>query len=63
MPYEIIRVGTYYTVRNKDTGKKFSEHSTENSAKAQLRLLENADKGNTKLPISSTVKYKGRRFR
>lgn len=59
MPYEIRRVGTYYSVVNKDTGKKFSEHSTEENAKAQLRLLEGIKHGTIK-PVSKTRKYHGR---
>ena len=59
MPYEIKRVGTYYSVVNKDTGKKHSEHSTLENAKAQMRLLEGIEHGTIKQPMSSTRKYKG----
>lgn len=56
-PYEMIRVGTYYKVVNKDTGKKYSEHTTQEKAVAQLKLLESREDGSTKVPISRTVKY------
>lgn len=59
MPYEIKRVGTYYCVVNKDTGKKYSEHTTHDKAKKQLALLEGIDHGTIKVPISSTSRYKG----
>lgn len=58
MPYEIKRVGTYYTVQNKDTGKKYSEHSTHDNAKKQLALLEGIEHGTIKPSgISRTRKY------
>lgn len=60
MPYEINRVGTYYSVVNKDTGRKYSEHTTKEKATAQLKLLESREDGSTKVPISRTVKYKRR---
>lgn len=59
MPYEIKRVGTYYSVVNKDTGKKHSEHSTHANALAQLRLLEGIEHGTIKNPGMGRVrKYK-----
>ncbi len=58
MPYEIKRVGTYYSVVNKDTGKKHSEHSTHENAKKQLALLEGIEHGTIKHPQSRTRKYK-----
>lgn len=61
MPYEIKRVGTYYSVVNKLTGRKFSEHSTESNAKQQLALLESKDKANIKPLRSRVVKYGSRR--
>lgn len=58
MPYEIKRVGTYYSVVNKDTGKKHSEHSTKENADRQLALLEGIEKGTIKAPTKSrTARY------
>jgi len=40
MPYKITHKGGDYQVVNKDTGKKFSKHTTLPKAKSQMRLLE-----------------------
>jgi hypothetical protein len=61
MPYEIKMVGTYYTVRDKETDKKHSEHSTHDKAKAQLAFLDGIEKGTVKsFGKSRLSRYKGK---
>ena len=46
MPYDIVKKGTGYTVKNLDTGHEFSKKGIPKSrAKAQMRLLYGVEHG------------------
>ena len=45
MPYRVYKVKGGYRVRNMDTGKVHSEHTTKKNAQRQLRLLRAVDHG------------------
>lgn len=45
MPYEMIKHGTGWAVKNKENGKVHSKHTTRQMAMAQIRLLRGVDHG------------------
>jgi hypothetical protein len=49
MPYQILHHGKCYKVVNSQTGKVHAECTTEDKAKAQIRLLMGIEKGTLKL--------------
>lgn len=54
-------VGTYFTVRDKETDRKHSEHNTMEKAQATVAYLEDLETGALKKPVMSrNNKYKGK---
>ena len=46
MPYEVVKKGVGYVVKNKDTGKEYSKKPIPKSrAESQMRLLYGIEKG------------------
>ena len=59
--YIVKRIGTYYTVRDKETDKKHSEHSTMEKANNVVAYLEDIETGALTKPVVSRVsKYMGK---
>ena len=46
MPYDLIKRGSGYIVKNKETGKEYSKHAIpKKNAEAQKRLLQAVEHG------------------
>jgi hypothetical protein len=59
MPYQKIRHGDgSYSVVNRDNGKVHAEHTSEDKADAQLRILRAYDAGHPIVPRKRPVRAK-----
>lgn len=61
MPYEIVKSGDKWLVKNKETGKIKGRHTSREKAVAQMRLLYGIESGKWKPTFSKRAMEKAKK--